>query len=528
MKYFCISSVDNSISEFLQGYAFTQDKLIVNNGGYNKYRKDNGKLFEYVSAGRFLLVERAEDSERINIKCDSSGQSIVYYYNDNSIWIISNSLRKISERMYSLGLKIQPYTPAADVFKNDRLSLYGGQVVSNNTVIEGVKVLPINFSITASVNKASYCFSINKLVPEAVSSSYEEFLINFVGSWRGRLQAISSLPKNSFLALSGGVDSRAILALWSQSNAFRKLNCHSHKKYEFEYDIAKRLSKLSGENFGGGLKAENTLKLSSVDSYELSMNGNAGIKTNYGFREKIVLDRQVHFIGGCAVGSSYMRKTFEERRGKLVKQFGEVGANVANEILGALNELKIDQNDPWAMFHHYYNFRARYHYGNDAYTQFGSIQCHPLLDHRLHSIASYVDKKYVEENGLVRDVIKVADERLLSIEFDSPDKVKAHDKKLSSLIGQVPDFEYECYYDYQDLDLLADDVFSDYVSKGQEDKGMSDILKSKKESMVDTAILLGFKDSYIKSASEEILSYKSKVKLRKSGVLLGLSELFSN
>lgn len=57
---------------------------------------------------------------------------------------------------------------------------------------------------------------------------------------------------------------------------------------------------------------------------------------------------------------------------------------------------------------------------------------------------------------------------------------------------------------------------------------MKNILANKKKVMTEVALDLGFDDSYIKQAVGEIDSFKKGSKLKKSGVLLGMCEIFNS
>lgn len=524
VNYFCINSNEANVESYFKGYAFTGSSMVMNLGGYEKYVKENGRLFDHIEDGRFVLFEKS--GEFFNLRADPSGQNIIYYFSDANFWVVTDSLLQLSKVLASYGIERAVYQPSVDVFKNERLSLIGGQLVSNNTVLKNVKVLGLNEYIQLSWGKKKDNFQVKNLPSKKVYSDYEELLYNFISSWRGRLGVISNLQKKSYLALSGGLDSRALLALWDNSSANEKLNCHSHKKIEHEYEIAKQLCDLSGQCFGPGMKGLSSKIVSAQESYELSMLGNASVKTNFGFRRVAIKDPQIHFIGGCAIGSFYMKSSYKARAARLVKQFGEAGENVANEILISLKSLNVDEKDPWAMFHHYYNFRARYHYGNEVHTQYGAIQVQPLLDSTLHQVSSLVKKDYVEGNGVIRDVISAASSKLLGVSFDSPGKVKSDSIQFSQKLSSIEPREYTCY----DGDVRHFANF--YGSKGMTESEwyseFRNILASKKRPMVELASELGFSDSYIDQAIAEVDAFSKGSRMKKSGVLLGLHEVFNS
>lgn len=524
MSFFCWSSIDFQPNDFFKGYAFTSSSLIMHKEGYIQYRSKYDSLFNAVRDGRFILSEVCNEYKITRLRGDPSGQSIIYYYEVDGFWVISESLLKVVERVKSSGFQIAPYQPSIDVFNNKSLSLIGGQLVSYNTPVKNLKILSQKEYIEITEKNKSYHFCVKKLPEVDIYPSYEDFLVNFVKSWKGRLNAISRLPVDSFLALSGGVDSRAILSLWSSSDPFKKLNCHSHKKYESEYKIAEELCQVTGDNFGRGMSGLKSEALSPLASYWLSMYGNAAIKTNFGFRNSIVLNKKIHFIGGCSIGSYYMKSSFQERASRLKSQHGVAGENVANEIAGALESLDIDKDDSWAMFHHYYNFRSRFHYGNEAYTQFGSVQAHPLMDSRLQLLQHYVDKNYASGNGVVRDIIMLSNKKMLGVAFESPDKIKVAAKDLDFMNSHENDLNYEVFYgEAQAFD------FSSIVPVHEScdfDMSLKDILINRNERLVDIGIKFGFSDDYIADAKNEIAEFKGG-KLRKSGVLLGLGEAFN-
>lgn len=521
---FFLSAYDPPVSSHFKGYAFTGKHLVIGEEGYKQFFREQGSLYDLVEDGRFVLVEKKTDC-LYRLRTDPSGQCILYYYTDDEYWVVAESLMDLAKGLSAAGKKITPYQPAIDVFNNERLSLIGGQLVSNNTALKGVRVLGLNEEIQISGEDLSK-ISVLSINSSVTFLSYEEFLYKYIASWKGRLKAISELPFNSYLSLSGGVDSRAVLALWSAGGPSKKINCHSHKRHVKEYEIARKICGMADGIFDSGLKGIMPMPLTPEESFNLSMLGNAGVKTNFGFRRIAATRKQLHFIGGSAIGSFYMKSSFSRRAKRLTKKYGSAGENVANEISVALNELGLSEDDPWAMFHHYYNFRARYHYGNDAYTRFGAVQVHPLLDPRFHRVSELVSRGYVEGNGVVRDVISFSNCNLLNVEFDSPTKVKSKEKSKHASLETIPADKYTAYFDENEsYNFATPDFQKENISTGDWLEEMSAILKNRKEAMVEFGVSHGFSDDFIKDSVAEVDNYKQKSKLKKAGVLLGMSEL---
>lgn len=529
MSFFYLLNSDPAPRNFFQGYAFTSDSLVFNTLGLFKfYAKEKKTLYDNVDDGRFLLIENVNDDE-VFIRGDPAGQYVVYYYVDGRRWVISDSILLITERLKEQGVKLKPYSNSIDVFKNDSLSLVGGQLLSNNTPVSGIKILPLDLTIKINYKNQSPSLSFIKNTKNNFSLSYEAFLSKFISQWRAKTRALSNLGKENFLALSGGVDSRAVLSMLSTNRSVEKVKCHSHEANDNEYCIAKKLCEITNVALVNGQKSYGNIRINPSDSYRISALSNAGLKTNYSFRSSLARKRSFHYIGGCVVGSYYMQNSFEQRVKGFKKTYGPgVGDNVSDELALSLDEMQIERNDPWAMFHHYYSFRARFHYGNDCYTKFGALQVNPFLDPLLQRIPSLLEKNYVSANGFMRDVISISNSSLLSIGFDKENKIPVEAINLNLAKVKLDFFEYNIYCDTGGLDTHLEGVDYKECSLDKEVwlEGLSEILCKKKKDIETMGSDFNFSKDYVNKALFEIENFNKLKSLKKSGVLLGLSELF--
>jgi len=524
-NFFCLSSRDPKPESFFVGHAFTKYSFIEGIEGLREYQKTHGTLSQHVTGGRFSLVEVEGDS--VTIQVDPSGQDLLFLYMSGSDWIVGNSLLLVARKLKEIGVPRNLCQEAVSIFRTGRQSLNGGQLVSKKTPITGVVSVPAKAILSIDYSDRLLPVLSTREYPTRPSfDRYGDALREFISESLARLEAIMRTPgKGADLALSGGVDSRACLALLASGvidkNRIRAFSNHSRK---FEAGLANRLADYVGVEFGRTPRREDRSYISDpYAALDLGLIGCAGTYALLAPVWAVSEGQNVRLHGGSVIGSGYMRSSLINKSSKLIKVYGEDGRNVAAEIKSGLLDASITADDPKALFHHYYNYRARFHYGRAAYTRFRMNYYMPLFDDGLLGVCECSDKDYIQGNGVTRDIISSVNASLLEFPFDAPDKIQAPARSVDPFVASGSKM-LEVY----SASSQAGSVSSSLLATSKD--GEADGKKLVAEELIDTINRnvqfyreAGFDASYIEDAKNEVLGGGTYVK---SGVLVGLSALF--
>lgn len=516
--FFAISSRDPRPADMLLGVAFTDDSMIRGAGGLNDFKRSRGTLFDQVKGGRFTLIEGS--SNKTIVRVDPTGQDNLFLYKDGETWIIGNSLLLISEKMKALGIARTPDPAAIAIFRTGNQSLNGGQIISSRTPISNVSLLQANQFATIDYGSSTPLLRIEERQLDN-ATDYGETLLRFVTTALSRTAALTK-DTSAYISLSGGIDSRACLAILTNTITQKeRLIVKTNSSYA-EAEIAHELTQKCGFRFGGTIDdGRRSLTQNSSMALRLALLGNAGIYAALPPIHNVLENPALKFHGGSIIGSGYMRHTYAQKRKQLVRTFGEDGEVVSEEIGRALQDLSVDPTDPLAMFHHYRAYRSRIHYGRNALTLLASGTYMPLHDDLLVSACLCSDKSYIEGNGVTRDVISLLGPDLLRIKFDSPNKV-------TSPPIDLPGFDIS---NVRELNAYGSRLTDDYSgihseTSEQGDGPIFDLVYNSILANADFFTNLGFSDLYVRDALKELREPRKTSNALSSRILRMLSEHF--
>ena len=524
LDVFCYTSENFEPRNYMRGYVFTKNALVMGTTGLTLFQQKNAvPLWSDCQYGRFLFEETLGDTTVI--RTDPLGQEPLYYWQQGERWAVSNSVLLMVEQLKSQGVSVQPYQAAIDTFKMANQTLNGGQLLSGNTVVTGIKVVPLSHCIQIIRQGSVARFSLEPLPQLPHYRDYQDAMFNYCSNWLGRVEAMARLKRPVKLALSGGFDSRSCLAILQNGKTSGELmfSANSHSHDEDEFWIAKSAMEMIGEplfkKVSKGVKR--TCKLAPHVALRNSLLVHAGAKTNFGLRARINKTKDWHCIGGSVIGTFTMRNSFQTRSDAIQAKYSSIGAGLSAEIASALNDNQIDPNDELAMFHHYYHYRARFHYGMDLYTSQHSAQLHPLLDPTLIQASVCAGKDYVRNNNVNRDIMLLMRPELLQVPFDGGRSASAESFITSFGASDLQPVNYELYGVFDDG--YAFDANLSAAGDSEPVDIYADILAHKSEALHAVANQFGFSDDYYKKALNEL---KNGSKFKKAGVLLGLLEIF--
>lgn len=475
---FVIDSI-SPIRNYFSGIAYSKDSIILSLDGMIEYVKSEKNLLE-LHSGRYSLVY--SDNNSSLVMADPTGQDILYLYQSDGYWMISNSFYKLVEELRSKNLETEIYLPALCSYKIKH-SL-GGQPLSNNTIIRNVKILSRDQYISIKGNKLSIHQRIYNLSKITTNEEYKTELVKVISDQISVLGSlVNLLPEGSIRCdLSGGMDSRVAFGICSKIENFAsKIKISSNPRLEDDYYIAQKLAQYYSVKLDNSAIGNYPRTISESEQFKLYKYGNSGIynsiyKPNYSFTPRTL---HIHGAGGESLRGQYQGSP-RQIIGRLKSHFSsdEEYELVQQEFLNYFLEKGLDINDPRSMIDHSRNFRGRFHFGRNWFRFLTNPLYTPLSDIRLETLSDYLNKKQGDSISIFYDIYMILDDLLAFFPFDEQEKnididkfkntniglVKSHNNKINNnhlIYGQFIENEI-CEIPSQDV--LADLSFQEAVN----------------------------------------------------------------
>ncbi|WP_396621504.1 hypothetical protein [Marinobacter sp. W-8] len=387
-SFFVIEKDDvfDSMPDSLHGYAVLADSLVFGSKGLLDFKTKNpGFSSRQLKDGRFSAIVR--EGDEIVVKVDSTGQEILYLFQKNDDWIVSNSfltLAKVASRNFSLSL----YEASVFGFLLKDGVHIGEQLISNRTMIDEIRVVPLNYEIRVNVSTKKIRVVESCSLKDIMFSSlsYEESLLETIETGAGLLAALSSIGAPLNLFISGGYDSRLILAMLFVGLGYQiPENVHftSNESKVDDFKSAKNLSTKLGFSINKFLPPRIDSTISSSDSFRQYLASCGGTYLPFYPVNSNRQSRNIYFrlTGDQPTGWSHFSGNgpFNGNAAKIVDDINKslahrgVGDLVSNEFLSTFDEMDLDPNDPYAMLLHYSAIRSRHHCGRNSYKSLGNV-----------------------------------------------------------------------------------------------------------------------------------------------------------
>ena len=221
-------------------------EIVLGQDGFSEWKEKTMTHDYTMCEGGFISIEWFKNS--IEIQHDCFGLYPIFSYSDEQICIVSDSLFLISRAMKMIGKTVRMNH---DVHIT-RSWTYGlaCSIMTKETVIQNVFYIPPCSSLKITTGKTGFICSEHQLAVKKVFNTenkpYMETLIQAKNEMVSLVNGVSEYTKSGYrLGLSGGLDSRVILALLFQlSNGLEKvyINSNKHPTRNLDYTIAKSLS----------------------------------------------------------------------------------------------------------------------------------------------------------------------------------------------------------------------------------------------------------------------------------------------
>lgn len=430
MSFFLTSSDDSSDKNYFNGMAFSKNSIVLSLSGLESYLESYNSLLDLVD-GRFALCWN--DGERRLFTVDRTGQDCWFYYNEGGFWAVSNSLYALGEKLKDSGkLRLRS---AGFIFYGINHSL-GGQPYSEETSIEGVKILPKDSYISAN----SDFFKVLKHAPLRAVESKEDYcdrLASCVSIWKARIKSLVSLvsPGSVRCDISGGIDSRIVMGLTSPEINKKNIKYSTNKSWEGDYVIASMLSKLLGFKINN-TEISTARNLSANNALEFYRYGNSGVYKNIYFPKfsSAYPSLHLHGAGGGNVrglGSGSAWKVLHRLRSQFKRD--DIYEKFRHDYLGWFEKNDIDFKSDDSTITHYRHFRGRFHFGRNWYRSLTNPLVTPLESSDLEMMADYLIKIGRDPKALQFDMLYMCDKLLPFFPFDTENKRFSYDLINESL-----------------------------------------------------------------------------------------------
>jgi hypothetical protein len=420
----------------LSGMAFTQSDVIVGTEGLNSFllRKKEGLSVSDFEEGRFFAF--VDVGDHVKMFTDPMGQDILYYYTQDPIsvdgasarsWKVSNSFLELARKLRADECRLHLYLPSLAGHFIAKGSALGAQLVSNNTPISEIKVLPIGCEIRISKVDGSLSVVRHKSglwLTQPDSRSYRDIIANYVELTCARIRTLVESEKFDIRCdLSGGHDSRAIFAMARLAgHDFRSRPPISNRRRTEDFKSAK----LVAAAFDLKLETSSDMEDGATDSdlYEMWKKGSLGVYLPIYASGAALNTSKLRLHGGNFLSKEFGEHSSSHLLESLSRWYAdpELLSMVRRELGIGFSQIDVDMDHPFAMQNHYVNFRGRIHYGRN-WTAFSRAPLFtPLISQNLAKAAFRLSTHEYNHLKLSLDLLLALDNLLGLIPFDLPEK----------------------------------------------------------------------------------------------------------
>lgn len=367
---------------YLFGYGLTDDALIFGTDGLRAFQAAGNT--EFPTEGRFAGLFLTSDQE-IVIRTDATGQELLYLLRNDDDWAVSSSFMLLTEWARTRQ-RLNTYAPAIVGFHLKNGVHVGEQLISHRTMVEEISVVPLTTELI--VNRATGKMrqetrSFIDAFSFAPDDKWDEKVIDVLERGAGIMGAIQSTGAALNLFLSGGYDSRLVLAMAMANGATpENLRVTSHLSKEDDFRVASELCETLGLplNTPGPSTVSQLSDSDAIRMYMLS--SGATYLPFYPVYSHFTEDSaQVRLTGDQPTGWTFFdgKARFNGDANKVGADIEEAliarsfGGAVKDDFLSVFRDLEIEHDHPAAMLANYCAIRSRHHCGRNWYRSTGPV-----------------------------------------------------------------------------------------------------------------------------------------------------------
>lgn len=428
---FLIDSEEKIPASLFIGYAFVGRDLIIEDEGRERYETKEHRKIEPGCDGSYITLQNF--GKTIKIGTDYNGFCKLFIYSFGDYWAISNSFIELLRYVSKIG---RPRTISLPHLSNFFIpKTLGSQLASLHTSIDQIKLVPSRVSIEIEYGdvgkKLSFVENSSNQASQQSEGKYRDLLRSYLAEATGRLAGLLNSDVRLICDITGGRDSRAVLALLRAAG--RKIGnsrlegvyFNSRRTAVKDFEIAERVSQAIGVPLGdpGGMPL-NGNRLDSDQSYELWKSMFLGTYRLVFFprhhRTSSVL--WMGGEGGEAHRAFYSSQTVERLLSTAKRHFRDEGLFdvFRDDVLSDLKSLDFgDERGVDPVVAHYRNFRERFHAGRRSLA-LNAIS--PLSSVSLKMTSNSAGKERLDNGQVISDIIANTCPDLLMVPFDDEAK----------------------------------------------------------------------------------------------------------
>ena len=444
---FSKKDITSEIKSKLFGYGVCSGALIFGTNGLHEYRALN-KDGPWPAEGRFsgIFVEK----ERIIVRTDNTGQDLLYFFEMDGDWAVSNSfLHLLTHASKHHQLTFLPHIASCFHLKNGQH--IGEQLISHKTMVKEIRIIPINYTLVIDRASGEYCLEKSDYLKKytlVTAENYQETLVKVLEDGAGLLKALSGRGYQLNPHISGGYDSRLVLCMIAIAGISTNINVSSYRHKTNDFQSAVALCEHFGFPINGArVKQQSVLSAGeALRTYLMSCGGTYlpfypihDLRMREPFEIVLTGDQPTgwsHFAGNAKFNGN------AKKIAKDISEFfddSETGKKLADEFLSTFPLIGIDEDHPAAMLAHYTAIRSRHHCGRNWYKSMGSrLLFTPLMDSRFIALDLFNQKNGVHPTQLFIDTFSATGDWALDIPFETPERSFSDEqRRLSPFAGGV-------------------------------------------------------------------------------------------
>lgn len=303
-NFFIIDSNNlENIKSHLYGFSVSKKGIITDN-----YYKNIGYYEEPDATGAFIMIRLIENEIKIIQDFQGSYGLYIYENKNKKYYALSNSFLKLEEYIYDKE-KISFNKEFADNFIISWLCTPS----LKETMIKEITRIPSNAVLY--INKKTKLIKINYIDYNENTIPLEskeglKIVDDWVDKWSFIMRSINNIYKDVYYDLSGGFDTRLVLAILLSSGLnIKNIQFHSTNKkvhgHEEDYKIAKNISLLYGFKLNNiKYNDKNFTKWNLIDIIYCSIYSKLGFHKEFYLKNKFYNIPKFSFTGD---GGEYIR-----------------------------------------------------------------------------------------------------------------------------------------------------------------------------------------------------------------------------
>lgn len=417
------SSLQEEHSQFFRGMMVdpVNRGVVLGQDGFTLWKVKN-KISDYrLFEGGFVSIEWSGKS--IQIQHDCFGLYPIFRYSDDEICIVSDSLFLISRTMKMIGKNVKLNNKA----NLTRAWTYGlaCSIMTKQSIIQNVIYVPPCAMLKITTIGAKVISSEEQLnVKKAFTLEEKPYMENLVKAKEEIISLVNAITKTTNLGyklgLSGGLDSRIILALLFQiSDGLEKayINSNTHASRTLDYQIVKSLCEKFNFEINHKIPSQGRTSIRVQNPYGNFILFNLGVfDMTYLYRSHWDTPSLIE-IGGH--GAEISKGTFSnikltskmpiwrpDKKMALYKHLGE-----------SLKPFGIRVNERNSTQWHHLLYKSAIQ--NGRYLERTQLSLRPLMNRKLASLGLNNQEK---ENTILKDLLILLSPKLAAHPFDESSK----------------------------------------------------------------------------------------------------------